>query len=73
MPTIRKLIDLDTDVVKVLSIQAIEQGHKSLKSYIEYLAIERAKSVHLGALQVRHAAANEQTKVIVDKLKEIVR
>ncbi|MDE5743505.1 MAG: hypothetical protein K2H62_04040, partial [Bacteroidales bacterium] len=41
---LRKLIDLPFEVLPKLSILAAKEG-KSLKAYIEYLAIEKAKTV----------------------------
>lgn len=39
----RKLIDLDTDTIRVLSIQAINKGYNSVKNYIEQILTELSK------------------------------
>ncbi|MDE6440618.1 MAG: hypothetical protein K2K51_06330 [Bacteroidales bacterium] len=40
----RKLIDLPLEILPKLSVLAAKEG-KSLKAYVEYLAIEKAKTV----------------------------
>ena len=40
--TIRKLIDLDKEVVRQLKIQAAEQDYRSVKAYIEDLLTKHA-------------------------------
>lgn len=42
--TIRKLIDLDKEVVRQLKIQAAEQDFRSVKAYIEHILILKAQA-----------------------------
>ncbi len=42
--SIRKLIDLDKEVVRQLKIQAAEQDFRSVKAYIEHILVQKAIS-----------------------------
>lgn len=50
---LRKLIDLDREVVKQLQIQAIKNDFSSVKSYMQFILTELAKknSIELDELQ----------------------
>lgn len=55
----RKLIDLDTSIVKSLSIQAIQSGHKNFKRYVEHVLRIQAASK---PLNIELEVDNEESK-----------